>query len=62
MIRRPAILRSLLALVLALAMPGAAGKALPSADDTAQYAELVHVAIAAPERSSAPPRDRNSRP
>ncbi len=54
MTRRLAFLRVLLALVLALVMPGALAKALPSADGTAQYGERLHAVIAAPERSGAP--------
>jgi hypothetical protein len=54
MTRRLAFLRALLAIVLALAMPGALAKALPSLHGPAQYVEPLHAAIAAPERSGAP--------
>ena len=54
MTRRLAFLRALLAIVLALAMPGALAKALPSVDGAAQYLEPLHAAIAAPERSGVP--------
>jgi hypothetical protein len=54
MTRRLAFLRALLAIVLALVMPGALAKALPSVHGPAQYLEPLHAAIAAPERPGAP--------
>ena len=51
MTRRLAFLRALFAITLALVMPAALAKALPSIHGTAQYLEPLHAAIAAPERS-----------